>query len=269
MVSKHRLVLLVVVCLAPCVGCGLQNRAVRKHSCEECRHRPMCGFETLEPRYCVQCSKPLDGSVGQTDERRSTPRSREALAEQNLGDNDKAALLLKGPEGNETSLADDFDNSWDEMIEQISLEVEGELDNWDPTQESTITPLAAISAPDIDIAGTWVASGSTLEVHRNTDHFDVMFSTGGSVRWWKLNRAGRFNDGVLALDRPVKEYCPMTYSKLFAVRVAGEEFLVPSVRLAQFQIWLSADGTPQQAMWTPRLYSFRRKAWSNIELAAP
>jgi hypothetical protein len=50
----------------------------------------------------------------------------------------------------------------------------------------------------------------------------VNLQTSGCVGGWTLRRTGRYSDGVLELDRPVLEYCPVTYQKLYAIRVAGQ-----------------------------------------------
>jgi hypothetical protein len=66
---SQELTMLMILALGAlgCTGCfGLRNHALLQHACEECKKGPFCGFETLEPKYCVLCQKPLDGRADMT-----------------------------------------------------------------------------------------------------------------------------------------------------------------------------------------------------------
>jgi hypothetical protein len=88
--------------------------------------------------------------------------------------------------------------------------------------------------------------------------FRVAFETAGCLGHWRLRRIARFVDGVLELDRPVKEYFPLTYRTLYAVRVAEVDYLVPAAGVEQFQNGLSEDGQRVVNPIAVDMYAFRR-----------
>ena len=119
----------------------------------------------------------------------------------------------------------------DAFLAEWERDSEKDLDDWDPKSESTLTPLEYIRNPRMDITGEWIVSwgyhcGSSLTVKRlGLGYYKVVFQTS---RLRRLARIGRFIDGVLLLDRPVREDIGYTYTKLYAVRVEEQDYLVPS-----------------------------------------
>jgi hypothetical protein len=131
--------------------------------------------------------------------------------------------------------------------------VERRLDRWKPTKENDWAPSPAIQRPQTDIAGTWQVSrgldGSSLVITRSgPGSYDITLQTAGCLGSWTLRRTGRYSAGVLVLNRPVQEYLPITYQKLYAVRIGSAECLVPNISLHSAN-GFKADGT---------LFAFRR-----------
>ncbi len=48
--------------------------------------------------------------------------------------------------------------------------------------------------------------------------YHIEFATQGCLFGYPLHRSGEYANGVLTLNRPVKEYFALTYQKLYAVR---------------------------------------------------
>jgi len=126
--------------------------------------------------------------------------------------------------------------------------VERKLDHWLPTKENAQVPRAAIRSPQTDISGVWEVhrghGGSSLAITRSgPETYDVVLDTHGCLDWWKLRRTGRYSDGVLVLNRPVQEYFPLTYQKLYAVRTSSSEYLVPDAGVGKFEQGFWPDGS--------------------------
>ncbi len=85
-------------------------------------------------------------------------------------------------------------------------------------------------------------------VERKLDHW---------VMQWKLRRTGHYSGGALVLNRPVEEYFPLTYQRLYAVRVGSTEYLVPDVVVARFQNAM-VPGTWDAGGSGVRFYAFTR-----------
>jgi hypothetical protein len=148
------------------------------------------------------------------------------------------------------------------MEEIASQEVEDELKKWKPTKENDQTPKETIHSRKTDIVGRWKVwrflDYSTLVIKRlGEDIYEVAFSTGGCLKRWKLKRQGCYVDGVLTLDRPVEEYFPLTYKRLYSVRIGNQDYLVADVAIADFQQSLSTDN--KRANRLSELYAYRRE----------
>ena len=79
---------------------------------------------------------------------------------------------------------------------------------------------------------------------RDEVSYRVEFFTSGCLRRWALERTATYWDGVLTLNRPVREYASKTYDRLYAVRINGEECLLPACSVGQIQNELDGDGEP-------------------------
>ena len=149
----------------------------------------------------------------------------------------------------------------DEIMAQV---VEERLESWTPDSENEQQPLPEIRHKSMDIEGEWFVSrgldGSALSIKQNgDDQFRIVFSTHGCLASYQLIRTGTFSDGVLTLNRPVDEYFPLTYKKLYAVRVGKEEFLLPSAAVEDFQSELSPDSEEVTDFIAKSFYVFKRK----------
>jgi hypothetical protein len=99
----------------------------------------------------------------------------------------------------------------------------------------------------MDLAGTWSLrrhyDGSSLNIQTNpSGNYGVEFSTGSCQGGCKLERHGEFRDGVLTLDQPVAEYSHAVYQKLYAIRIADTDYIVPSPFVPAVAAALSSDG---------------------------
>ena len=115
------------------------------------------------------------------------------------------------------------------------------LNHWQPGPGHSAVPMEAIRVNDVDLAGTWTDGmrWTNIEIKPLPDgRYGVSFLShgrcglGGSVQ---LERIAEYDDGVLLLNRPVRELTGATYQRLFSVRVNdGSNCLVPSVHLIEF-----------------------------------
>jgi hypothetical protein len=126
--------------------------------------------------------------------------------------------------------------------------IERKLDHWLPTKENAQVPRASIRSPQTDISGVWEVhrghDGSSLAITRSgPETYDVVLDTHGCLDWWKLRRTGHYSAGVLVLNRPVQEYFPLTYQKLYAVRTSSSEYLVPDAGIGKFEQGCWPDGS--------------------------
>ncbi len=64
--------------------------------------------------------------------------------------------------------------------------------------------------------------------------------------------------GTRDVDSAVREYCPFTYKKLYAVRVSGKEYLLPSASVLDFQENLDERGSPQEGTIGVGFYLYAR-----------
>ncbi|MDX2199687.1 MAG: hypothetical protein SF069_12045 [Phycisphaerae bacterium] len=131
------------------------------------------------------------------------------------------------------------------------------------------TPFAETAPPmslrllTADIVGQWSISrgldGSTMRVTRATDGgYEVAFSTRGCIGGWKLNRKAVYADGVLELDRCVREYFPVESKTYYVVRVDGLEGLVAASAVPKLLKGLDIQGNSLADSFEVRMYLMRR-----------
>jgi len=147
----------------------------------------------------------------------------------------------------------------------ITAHVDERLSKWTPGKEDSRQPNKKIMAADTEIVGEWVVNRgghdyTTLSISRNGDRLSISFYTGGCLTEWELERTGMFSEGVLLLDRPVEEYLPLTYKKLYAGRIDGKELLVSSAAVREFEKALSEDSATVIDEVRLEGFSFRRKS---------
>lgn len=138
------------------------------------------------------------------------------------------------PGGDETQAEKAVKAGWDPRTQERSRRAETELDGWKPTCDEPYEPVEGIRQRDMDIVGSWAVrrgmDGSSLTIKRNGERgYIVSFSTSGCLDRWRLARHGEYRDGVLRLNRPVRDYFPLTYDRLYAIRIEGQDRLLIGV----------------------------------------
>jgi hypothetical protein len=144
-------------------------------------------------------------------------------------------------------------------------EVEKRLADWKPTKENDQVPRPGLRSPKTDVAGRWEIRSdgnlqvSTLTVRRlGQSDFEVELWHGCCVAHWRLKRTARYADGVLVLDRPVEEPYGRVYRRLYAVRIAGRECLLPDVSVAKVERDLGLPLVPFEPSSAEARYAFQR-----------
>ncbi len=120
---------------------------------------------------------------------------------------------------------------------ELDVEFPGATE-WEDVDEPA--PAARFLAPGGDLLGTWGRyngdDSTVLTVTRARDGLlDIAFETGGHLGGWTLTRRGRYQDGVLVLNLPVREYLPQEYRRLYRVRVLEREYLVSSSACSELE----------------------------------
>ncbi len=113
--------------------------------------------------------------------------------------------------------------------------------DWQPGPEHSVVPRDSIRVRDMDLAGAWRdgIGWTFMEIKPLRDgRYGVSFRSrvrcgmSGSVQ---LERFAEYDDGVLRLDRPVRELRGTTYKQLFSIRMNNDFYLLPSARVAEVQ----------------------------------
>ena len=133
---------------------------------------------------------------------------------------------------------------------------ESELNNWKPGPEQDRKPRPSNRDSSISLEGDWQSGGlletTTLNIKRkDSSNYAVEYYTTGCLSRWKLSRTATYSDGVLKFDRPVQEYVSRTYDRLYAIRIAGEECLIPPCHIVELEKWLDGNHTewPQASQY--------------------
>jgi hypothetical protein len=112
------------------------------------------------------------------------------------------------------------------------------LRGWKPDHRLK-KPKATLINPDVDLQGTWVTATrmdySTLAFEKSAGGYTVRFVTGGCLGQWKLYRTAMCSHGVITLSAPIRPYRPGTYQTLYAIKVGGIDYLLPSCDVEQIQ----------------------------------
>ena len=135
--------------------------------------------------------------------------------------------------------------------------------NCRPSPSPETAPPRWLRMPQVDVVGEWSISrglnGSTMRITRATDGgYDVAFSTRGCIGGWKLNRKAVYADGVLELDRCVREYFPIESKTYYVVRVDGVEGLVAASAVPKLLKSLDLLGYALADSFEVRFYVMRR-----------
>ena len=116
------------------------------------------------------------------------------------------------------------------MSDEKREEIERILDRWEPDREDFTPILDQAFERHTRILGRWSVAdghdGADLEIAESPHGFRVRFSTGGCLSDWSLSRTARLERGILVLNRPVMEYCPRKYDRLYPVTRNGNDYLI-------------------------------------------
>lgn len=143
-------------------------------------------------------------------------------------------------------------------LEFASKRRESELINWKSGPDQDRKPRKSLRDCTISIEGDWLRGGhletTTLDIKRiGPSNYSIEFYTTGCLSRWKLSRTATYSDGVVKFDRPVQEYVSRTYDRLYAIRIAGEECLIPPCNIVEIEKWLDENHTEwpedQQFKW--------------------
>ncbi|MCB9853237.1 MAG: hypothetical protein H6819_09095 [Phycisphaerales bacterium] len=162
-----------------------------------------------------------------------------------------------------TSSVSDSRTGLERQNEASSRYIEAELKDWRPP-DGLQPPPATIRVSSIDLEGSWLGrtgmdTASMVISRRNDGTFDVNFSTSGCLGGWRLKRTATYKDGILELDRPVQEYCPITFRRLYTIRANGTELLLPETSVADLMQDRDADGNFNPGSIGIRFYTYGRR----------
>ncbi|MFN0138128.1 MAG: hypothetical protein ACKVS9_18645 [Phycisphaerae bacterium] len=154
-------------------------------------------------------------------------------------------------------------HSWDEA--QTACFIEQELADWSPSVADAQAPPEYLRNRSVAIEGVWIGRTdmdyASMTITRRADNnYDVEFVTGGSLSSWCLKRTASYRDGVLTLDRPVREYCPITFKSMFTIQVDGKELLLPASTVSEFLPDVDADGNSRPRTIGVSFYTYGRRA---------
>lgn len=117
------------------------------------------------------------------------------------------------------------------------------------TPDKEVLPQESLRARFPTLAGRWersLAGVTTLRLTRvGEDRYTVSLKTGGCFGYWQLNRAARYVNGVLVLDRPIIDYVSDDpYQHLYSLLVRGRNCLIPAGEVGRFQEDLATNHFP-------------------------
>ena len=118
-----------------------------------------------------------------------------------------------------------------------------ELNDWAPGPEQSVAPDEDMRVEKVDISGEWTYGYRTIfwiRPHKD-DGYQVRFHSHSRSRSCNLERTATYEQGVLVLNRPVKEMHGLAYQRLYTVRIDGRDYLLPSARVMEFQDGRAVD----------------------------
>jgi hypothetical protein len=147
---------------------------------------------------------------------------------------------------------------------RVLWDIERRIQDWESASHTLSQPDLSLVAPDVALAGNWSVSrhrqGSRLELSPDAaGNWRARFETGGCLGRCALDRTAQFTNGVLLLDRPVSEYLPVTYDRLYAIRFDGQDFLLPEAMVEEFEEAIAADPKANADSLAVRFCLFRRE----------
>ena len=128
-----------------------------------------------------------------------------------------------------------IDNSYMNYLTEEEI-----LEEYRAENEYKLLPSRGEILQDVDLEGSW---SSSRGFDFTTIHFGklingkrvVKFKSGGCIASWELSRLAQYSNGVITLNRPVKEYMPAMYTRLYTIRFNEKLYLVASDRVKDFE----------------------------------
>lgn len=120
-----------------------------------------------------------------------------------------------------------------------TAQFEKELEGWHPDLADIALPKPELLCPQMELAGEWKFAtgffGTKLSLSAIPGGNTARFHMWGCAGTADFERKATFSNGIISLDRPVRDFWPNKYQKLYALRVQEIDFLVPSPVLSQFE----------------------------------
>jgi len=126
--------------------------------------------------------------------------------------------------------------------QSVSNEVVNEsiAKEYKPEKEYHLPPKKGEVVADHELEGTWSSPGGldyTSIVFQKTSSgkYSVKFSSGGCLADWTLDRQATYEKGIIIFDKPVEEYLPALYTKMYTIRFKDNIYLLASERIKDFE----------------------------------
>jgi hypothetical protein len=160
------------------------------------------------------------------------------------------------------STVSDRKTSIEKERNESTRQMEARLKNWQAPEGLQLPP-DSIRISSVALEGSWLGrtgmdSARMNITRREDDTFDVEFVAGGCLGRWQLSRTATYSDGILELDRPVQEYCPITFKRLYTIRVDGTELLLPETNVAALMEGLDPNGHSNEGSICVSFYTYGR-----------
>lgn len=128
----------------------------------------------------------------------------------------------------------------DDDNDSLAREIEATmLREFDAASENLQPPKRGELVGDVDLTGTWSSprgmdSVSFVFEPEVEGRYKVHFSASGCLAHWEFQRTAVYDGGVITLDAPVQEYVPVTYTRLFVLRIDGDIKMIASAHVGWF-----------------------------------
>jgi len=109
-----------------------------------------------------------------------------------------------------------------------------------PENEYQVPPGKGKIVDHIQLEGTWSNPGEfsytsiTFE-KRCAGNYGVKFYSGGCEMEWTLDREATYKKGVITFDKPVEEYLPALYTRMYTIQFNETVYLLASERIEDFE----------------------------------
>ena len=123
---------------------------------------------------------------------------------------------------------------------------------FDPKLEYAKPPATGGLVEGVDLQGTW-SSPVDLQYTAITfkkqpaGEYSVEFRSGGCLMDWLLHREATYSGSAIAFNKPVHEYLPATYTRMYTISFKGTVYLIASDRITKFEE--DADDSDVYEMW--------------------